>query len=126
MALEVVQLSDAPNRVYRNPPRISIAASGTCSFNRSAAREYLLKEGKQIKLYYDRTEKHIGFEINGSKDENSLVIRKNVLINLNKLFFIYKLDPKEVAGSYDIIPHGALFIIDLKNRKRTRRMKVKE
>jgi len=86
----------------------------------------LLKEGKNLKLYYDRTEKHIGFEINGSKDENSLVIRKNVLINLNKLFFIYKLDPKEVAGSYDIIPHGALFIIDLKNRKRTRRMKVKE
>jgi len=126
MALEFVHLSDVSGRLYRMVSRVSISASGTCIFNKTAVREYLLKEGKHIKLYYDKTEKHIGFEVNGHKDENTLVIRKKILINLNKFFFLYKLDPKEYAGSYDIIPHGALFIIDLKNRIISKRVKAKE
>jgi len=126
MALEVVQLSDLLGKNYRMPPRVSISTCGTCRFNPAATREYLLREGKILKLYYDKMEKHIGFEVNGHKDDNTLVIRKKIIINLSKFFFLYKLDPKEYAGSYDIIPHGALFIIDLKNRKISKRVKAKE
>lgn len=126
MALEVVQLSDIPGRVYNIPPRVTIATSGICIFNKMAAKEYLLEEGKNLKLYYDKVEKHLGFEITNHGDENTLIIRKNVVINLNKFFFLYKLNIEEFAGSYDIIPHGALFIIDLNNGRRLQREKVKE
>jgi len=120
MAFEMVDVSDV-RHVFKTPPRLSICICGKyksvyCFFNQKASSELLLKEGKKIKLYYDRAEWEIGFEIVTNENDCCWTVRKNKNIVLSKFFYKYKIDPQEWVGRYDIIEHGRLFVIKLRKK----------
>ena len=114
--LELFQISKFPgnsNR-YTTPERVNISASGMCGFNKTAAQNFLFRPGKFVKIWYDRQTRIIGFELFGRKDDDALIIGKNGSLNLNKLFWYFKLDAKKIGGgSYELIEDGAIFKIYL-------------
>ena len=125
MGLEVFQVSGMSYRMYKLTPKITILGEGLCCFGVAAAREYLFTKGKRVKLYYDKSEQQMGFEIVDKREADAVRVTGNNQININKFIYYYKLDIKELIGSYDLIPHGALVVIDLKKRNPLLRIRRK-
>ena len=116
MAFEVVQLSGMAWH-YRTTPWVRIYENGQCGINEAAERDFLLKPGKHVKFYFDRENKQIGFEIVNNSENGTGVVSRYRVLNLRRFFYYYKLNLKNYAGRYDLIPHGKLCVIDLNKRK---------
>jgi len=119
MSFEVVDVSGTL-RCFKIKPYASIINSyhgiSQILFNSTAQRELLLKTGKFIKLYYDRENRQIGFEIVPTKQNSFGTISTSGALTISKFIHQYNLNIQTIIGKYEILEHGALFIIDLKNK----------